>query len=302
MEIGGDRGLVGLVLFRLLFFVVRDFQLRRRGLQRKLELGLGLRTRGDARLFPRRVDRWMLRIEALRSLQRIPRRLRVPEERMCARFPRPRLHGVRLEGEDFVEALQGLAGSIVIQQNFPLREPRSDEIPFERDRAVVILDRGPPSAFPLEELSLAEDDRRVLRILPQGLGEEGLGRVGVAQPQERVAESEDRADVRGADIEDGLEQDDGLIRMPIPPELLRLQSDVARFRRIESQGLAQRVDRVGEPSEAEQEVASLEPRPSVRPVLVEDPPVRLKGFFLPIEQHQDIRSIEPGPGVLRSIS
>src|SRR5207253_4881117 len=69
-------------------------------------------------------------------------RLRVPEERMCARFPRPRLHGVRLEGEDFVEALQGLAGSIVIQQNFPLREPRSDEIPFERDRAVVILEIG----------------------------------------------------------------------------------------------------------------------------------------------------------------
>ena len=79
MKIGGDRGLVGLVLIRLLFFVVRDFQLRRRGLQGKLELGLGLRTRGDARLFPRRVDRWMLRIEALRSLQRIPRRLRVPE-------------------------------------------------------------------------------------------------------------------------------------------------------------------------------------------------------------------------------
>src|SRR5881396_4180001 len=90
--------------------------------------------------------------------------------------------------------------------------------------------------------------------------------------------------------------------MPVPPELLRLQGDITRFRRIESQGLAQRVDRVGEPSEAEQEVASLEPRPSVRPVLVEDPPVRLQGFFLTIEQHQDIRSIEPSPGVLRSIS
>src|SRR5207247_6309021 len=72
---------------------------------------------------------------------------------------------------------------IVFQENFPLREPRPDEIPFERDRAVVILDRGPPSALPLEELALAEDDRRVLRILPQGLGEEGLGRVGVANPR-----------------------------------------------------------------------------------------------------------------------
>src|SRR5437773_10848186 len=110
----------------------------------------------------------MLRIEALRSLQRIPRRLRVPEERMCARFPRPRLHGVRLEGEDFVEALQGLAGSIVIQQNFPLREPRSDEIPIDRDRAAVILDRGPPAPFPLDEHALAEHDRRVLSTLPPG--------------------------------------------------------------------------------------------------------------------------------------
>src|SRR5947208_16255831 len=109
----------------------------------------------------------MLRIEALRSLQRIPRRLRVPEERMCARVPRPRLHGIRLEGEDFVEALQGLAGTIVIQQNFPLRAPRSDEIPFESDRALVRVDPGPPSAFPVAADSLAEDHRPILMILPQ---------------------------------------------------------------------------------------------------------------------------------------
>src|SRR5437773_12036886 len=108
---------------------------------------------------------------------------------MCARFPRPRLHRVRLEGEDFVEALQGLAGSIVFQENFPLREPRPDETPFERDRAVVILDRGPPSALPLEELALAEDDRRALRLLPQGLSAEGLGRGGVALPPARCAGS-----------------------------------------------------------------------------------------------------------------
>src|SRR5437762_2453401 len=167
MEIGGDLGPACLVLLGRWLVRTRDFERHGRRLQRKLEVRLDLRTRGTARLFPGRADRRMVRVKAFRSLQRLRRRLLVPEDRMCARFPRPRLHRVRLEGEDFVEALQGLAGSIAFQENFPLREPRPDEIPFERDRAVVILDRGPPSALPLEELALAEDDRRVLRILPR---------------------------------------------------------------------------------------------------------------------------------------
>ena len=80
-------------------------------------------------------------------------------------------------------------------------------------------------------------DRSVLGVLPQGTGEQDLRGLGVAEIQEGVPEAEGRPWVVRRDFEDRLEEGHRLIRMSVPPELLRLLHDVPRFRGLEAERL-----------------------------------------------------------------
>src|SRR5712691_12933386 len=134
-------------------------------------------------------------------------------------FSRPRLDVLRIEGDHLVETLQGLTRSAMLQENFRLRGPWTDEVPLQGNRPIVVLDRSAPSAFLFEEFPLPEDDHRVLRVLAEGLREEGFRRLRVAEAEEGIAEAEDRAGLRGVHIEDRLEQDYGFVRVAVPTEL-----------------------------------------------------------------------------------
>src|SRR2546426_11470502 len=101
----------------------------------------------------------------------------------------PRLDALRLEGGHLLEALEGLRGAIVIQEELALHEPRLRVIPSEGDGPIVVLDRRAPPAFALEELALSKKDGRVLRVLSERARELGLGgvrKIGRASCRERV--------------------------------------------------------------------------------------------------------------------
>src|SRR5207247_7117790 len=128
-----------------------------------------------------------------------------------------------------VETFQGLARSTVVQQDLRLRKPGTHEIPLQGDRPIVVLDRSAPSALLFEEFPFAEDDHRVLRVLAEGLREQGFRGIRIAEAQEGVAEPEDRAALRWVHIEARLEQDHGFVRLAVPAELPPLQADVTRL-------------------------------------------------------------------------
>src|SRR5207249_3488683 len=153
---GGDRG-IDLVLDR------------RERLREGWEIGDGLkwlggRWRGPGHVrnrFAGRAHREMVGPEARRVGER---RLRfAPSAESCMRSGRssPRLDALRFEGGHLLEALEGLRGAIVIQEELALHEPRLRVIPSKGDGPIVVLDRRAPPAFALEELALSKEDGRV---------------------------------------------------------------------------------------------------------------------------------------------
>src|SRR6267143_575471 len=180
----------------------------------------------------------------------------------------PGLDPFGIKRGNLLETLQCIPRPIVGQENLRLPEPRLGVVPAKGDRSIVILNRRTPAAFPFQELPLPMEDRRVLRILSQGPREERFGGVRVAEVQEGISEAEDRAGIVGHDIQDRLEQDDRIIRVAVASQLFRLRDDVTGLRRFDSQGLPERIDRVREAGEPEQEVRAFEPSATIPPVCV----------------------------------
>src|SRR5207245_7932616 len=89
----------------------------------------------------------------------------LPHSRMGSGRSGPSLDALGFEGGHLLEALERFRGAIVIQEDLALHEPWFRVIPSKGDRAVVVLDRRTPTAFPLEELAFSEKDWRVLRVL-----------------------------------------------------------------------------------------------------------------------------------------
>src|SRR2546425_5745134 len=215
-------------------------------------------------------------------------------------LPGKRFDSPRLERRSLFEAFEGFGRTRVIQWVLAVREPRIRVVPPKGDRAVVVLDRRSPTAFPLEELALPEENRRVLGVLPQRASELCLSRVRISKVDERVAQTEDRSRVVWSDLEDRLKQPDGLARVSVSPELLGLRNDIARLRRLEPERIAQRVDRNRETAESEKQVRALVRRPSVPSIDIEDSRITLESLLRAIEQDQDLGSVEPDARLLRS--
>src|SRR3989475_4007611 len=89
--------------------------------------------------------------------------------------------------------------------------------------------------------------------------------------------------------------------MAVPTELLRLQDNVTRFGGVDAQGLLQRVNGLGKPLEAEQQIAPFEPRPAIPAVCIEHPLVALEGLLLAAEQGEQFGPIEPDGDFFRPI-
>ena len=133
----------------------------------------------------------------------------------------PCLNALGFKGGHLLEALEGLRRAIVTQEDLALHEPWFRVIPSKGDRAVVVLDRRTPTAFPLEELAFSEKDGRVLRVLSERARELGFGGIRISEVDERVPEAEDGPRVVRSNLEDCAKQLDGVFRMSIPPELFR---------------------------------------------------------------------------------
>src|SRR5206468_10556081 len=98
----------------------------------------------------------------------------------------------------------------------------------------VVLDGRTPTALPLKERALSEEDGYVLRVPPERSRELGLRGVRVPEVDQRVSETQDGPRVVRSDLEDGAKQKDGLVRMAVSPQLFRLLHDLSRFRRLET--------------------------------------------------------------------
>src|SRR2546426_10656269 len=112
------------------------------------------------------------------------------ESRMRSGRSGPRLDALRFKRRHLLEALEGLRGAIVIQEDLALHEPRFRVIPSKGDGAVVVLDRRAPAAFALEELAFSKEDGRVLRVLPECSRELGFGGSRIPEVDERVPQAE----------------------------------------------------------------------------------------------------------------
>src|SRR5207244_11307625 len=94
-------------------------------------------------------------------------------------------------------------------------------------------------------------------------------------------------------------QSNGLVRVAVSPQLLRLRNDVSRFRRLEPERIPQRVDRVRETAEPEEQVRPLVCRLSVSSVYIEDVRITLERRPRAAEEDQELGSIEPDARLLR---